>query len=29
VYDNPPTSTGGLLTADGVPKPGFEAFARG
>jgi hypothetical protein len=29
VYDNPPESYGGLLTADGTPKPGFYAFADG
>jgi hypothetical protein len=29
VYDDPPTSHGGLLTADGVPKPGFAAFEHG
>lgn len=36
VYDSPapaggglPHSTGGLLTADGTPKPSFYAFARG
>jgi hypothetical protein len=29
VYDNPPLSYGGLLTANGEPKPGFAAFARG
>jgi hypothetical protein len=29
VYDDPPLSAGGLLTAQGVPKPGFAAFAHG
>jgi hypothetical protein len=29
VYDDPPISSGGLLTADGHPKPDFRAFARG
>jgi hypothetical protein len=29
VYDDPPLSYGGLLTADGQPKPSFDAFARG
>jgi hypothetical protein len=29
VYDNPPTSRGGLLDERGVRKPGFDAFARG
>jgi hypothetical protein len=29
VYDDPPVSYGGLLTAQGVPKPGFDAFAHG
>lgn len=29
VYDDPPTTAGGLLYADGQPKPGFAAFARG
>jgi hypothetical protein len=29
VYDNPPFSYGGLLTAQGVPKPSFQAFADG
>jgi hypothetical protein len=29
VYDDPPLTYGGLLTASGVRKPGFEAFARG
>lgn len=29
VYDDPPESFGGLLTVNGTPKPGFEAFARG
>jgi hypothetical protein len=29
VYDDPPTSYGGLLTAAGQPKPDFRAFARG
>ncbi len=29
VYDDPPTSNGGLLYADGRPKPGFAAFANG
>jgi hypothetical protein len=29
VYDDPPLSYGGLLTAQEVPKPGFQAFARG
>jgi hypothetical protein len=29
VYDDPPLSYGGLLTATGSPKPGFAAFANG
>lgn len=29
VYDDPPTSYGGLLTAQGVPKPLFYAFEHG
>jgi hypothetical protein len=29
LYDNPPTTNGGLLTQSGVPKPGFKAFAHG
>jgi hypothetical protein len=29
VYDDPPASRGGLLDEQGVPKPGFQAFARG
>ena len=29
VYDDPPLSYGGLLQADGTPKPGFFAFANG
>ena len=29
VYDNPPRSSGGLLTVRGQRKPGFAAFARG
>jgi hypothetical protein len=29
VYDDPPATTGGLLYANGSPKPGFAAFARG
>jgi hypothetical protein len=29
VYDDPPASGGGLLTVDGVRKPGFAAFAHG
>lgn len=29
VYDDPPASYGGLLTAQGVPKPSFQAFASG
>jgi hypothetical protein len=29
VYDDPPITTGGLLTADGHRKPAFRAFARG
>jgi hypothetical protein len=29
VYDNPPTTSGGLLTASGHRKPDFRAFARG
>jgi hypothetical protein len=29
VYDEPPVSGGGLLTAQGVRKPGFYAFANG
>jgi hypothetical protein len=29
VYDDPPTSYGGLMTVDGVRKPGFDSFARG
>jgi hypothetical protein len=29
VYDDPPWSYGGLLTASGEPKPTFSAFARG
>jgi hypothetical protein len=29
VYDAPPTSYGGLLTASGVPKPDFVAFEHG
>lgn len=27
--DQPPLTSGGLLTADGQPKPGFAAFAKG
>jgi len=29
VYDDPPTTEGGLLTQTGVPKPGFAAFEHG
>jgi hypothetical protein len=29
VYDQPPLSYGGLLTAAGQPKPGFTSFAQG
>jgi len=29
VYDQPPVTFGGLLSASGVPKPGFAAFANG
>ena len=29
VYDDPPTSEGGLLTVAGVPKPSFYAFQNG
>ena len=29
VYDNQPASAGGLLYANGTPKPGYFAFARG
>lgn len=29
VYDDPPVSYGGLLTAAGKPKPGFYAFEHG
>ena len=29
VYDSPPVTSGGLISADGVRKPGFSAFARG
>ena len=29
VYDDPPLSSGGLLSAQGVPKPSFQAFAHG
>jgi hypothetical protein len=29
VYDDPPVSYGGLITAQGVPKPAFSAFAHG
>jgi hypothetical protein len=29
VYDDPPTTNGGLLTQTGTPKPGFGAFAHG
>jgi hypothetical protein len=29
VYDDPPITYGGLLSQNGVRKPGFEAFARG
>ena len=29
LYDDPPVSYGGLVTAKGVNKPGFAAFARG
>jgi hypothetical protein len=29
VYDSPPGSAGGLLSQDGRPKPGFQAFASG
>lgn len=29
LYDDPPDTNGGLLYADGMPKPGFWAFARG
>jgi hypothetical protein len=29
VYDDPPDSYGGLMTAAGTPKPGFAAFEHG
>jgi hypothetical protein len=29
VYDSPPQSCGGLLTAQGTPKPDFYAFQHG
>jgi hypothetical protein len=29
VYDDPPASSGGLLSAAGTPKPGFTAFEHG
>jgi hypothetical protein len=29
VYDDPPETYGGLMTASGVPKPGFAAFENG
>jgi hypothetical protein len=29
VYDDPPTSYGGLISADGARKAGFNSFARG
>ena len=29
VYDDPPLSSGGLLTVEGVPKPSFAAFEHG
>ena len=29
VYDSPPESYGGLISASGVPKPGLSAFAHG
>ena len=29
LYDNPPMTSGGLLTARGRPKPGYFAFERG
>jgi hypothetical protein len=29
VYDDPPLTAGGLLNADGTPKPGFSAFEHG
>jgi hypothetical protein len=29
VYDTPPASNGGLITAHGTPKPGFSAFEHG
>jgi hypothetical protein len=29
VYDDPPETSGGLLTDTGVPKPGFAAFEHG
>jgi hypothetical protein len=29
VYDDPPYISGGLLSANGKPKPGFRAFANG
>jgi len=29
VYDDPPITAGGLLTANGTPKPGFYAFENG
>ena len=29
VYDDPPATSGGLLTESGVPKPDFAAFAHG
>jgi hypothetical protein len=29
VYDQPPVTFGGLLSAGGVPKPGFAAFENG
>jgi hypothetical protein len=29
VYDDPPTSSGGLLTVNGVKKPTFFAFEHG
>jgi hypothetical protein len=29
LYDNPPTTTGGLIDAQGGRKPGYEAFRAG
>jgi hypothetical protein len=29
VYDDPPITSGGLMTAQGVPKPSFAAFEHG